>query len=43
MTYQSELHEAQARNAKIEILAGWTVYLLILLGLSAEALANGLL
>lgn len=41
MRYATEQREAEARKAKIEILAGWTVYLLILAGLSAEALAKG--
>ncbi len=40
MTHETELREAEARNAKIEIVAGWTVYLLILLGLGADALAK---
>ncbi len=42
MMYQATQHEAEARNAKIEILAGWTVYVLILVGLGADALAKGL-
>lgn len=41
MMYQAKRREAEARNAKIEILAGWAVYMFILVGLGADALAKG--